>query len=212
MGAPIEGIRNPTRPISLSQRASLPPFTVTTTRCETARRTPLLPIRCCGAQRRVPSTGMEATVLDMARRKAHIHSAESKTEGGPTTHHRTTLTATVPTPARNHTPIKASQPTGLTSQQTTGQSISVLLGRNITTTVELRFLNGRNPKTCWRESRDRRTPPRWHPTVSPRTGTTDKRPCKTELQPRALQLTSLPPTRVPPSRPPCPPPPLLLRA
>lgn len=197
MGATTEGIHNPIRPINLNQRASPAAFTVTT-RCAMAHQTPHPLTRCCDGQTKVLSADME-TVQGMARQKP-LTQLE-----GPTALLRRTLTTTAPTMAPTRTQLRASLQTG--TQQTTGQNTSAPLGRSTTITVELRSPNGRSPKTCWRGNNDRKTQSRWRRTVSPRTWTTDKRPCRTKPQQRPHQGTS--PQHPTPAIPPLP---LLLRA
>lgn len=184
MGAPTEGIHNPIRPINLSQRASPAAFTVTK-RCVMARRIPHPLTRCCDAQTKVLSADMQ-TAQDMARQRPPTQLEEKM---GPAVLLRRTLTTTAPTMAPTRMRLRASLQTGTRTQQTTGPNTSVPLGRNTTTTVELRSPSGRSPRTCWRENNDRKTQSRWRQTVSPGTWTTDKRPCRTKPQ-RPLQGTS----------------------
>lgn len=199
MGATTEGIRNPIRPINLSQRASPAAFIVTT-RCVMAHRIPHPLTSCCDDQMKVLSADME-TAQAMERQKLPTHSEEKM---GQAALLRRTLTTTAPTTSLTLMPLRASLQTGIRTQQMTGQNISVPLGRSTTTTVELKSPSGRSPRTCWRENNDKKTQSRWRQTVSPGTWTTDRRPCRTKPHQRQLQGTS--PHHPTPAIPPLPPP------
>lgn len=200
MGAPTEGILSPIRLLSTHPRVTR---ITDMRRCATVMM-PLHHARCCGDQ--TVQTINTWTTLAMAEQKPSIHTeGESEKEGPVYLLKRTPITTalcTAPTPIR----IPTNHQTRHLNRQMIGLNTSVLQGRSTTTTAGQRCLSGRNPKSGWRENKDRKRQPRrlqWS-TVSLKTGTTGVRPCR--LHPPATPALSLqlPQRSLPHSHPPLP--------
>lgn len=203
MGA-TEGILSPTRLLSTHRRVTLEVITGMR-RCETPQM-PLPPARCFDDLTALITN--TSTVQGTVERRQSTPIEPEREMEEPVILHKKTRTTTVPTIAQTHIlTLAASLQTHPMSRGTTGQSTSAPLGRSTITTAGQRSPSGRSLKSGWRESSGRRRPLRLRLLiVSPKTGTTDGRPCK-RLQPLASQLLNQARwrsqrRRPPPSRPP----------
>lgn len=181
MGA-TEEILSPIRLLNTHPRA-IQEGTTVMTRCA-ATRMSLLHAKCSGGLIALKTNTVTARATAEARLSTHTE-PETGMEG-PVIHHMRIPTTTVPFTAPTLTLTLARPQTHLTTRATTGLSTSVPLERSTTTTAGQRCRSGRSQKSGSRESNGRKNPQRrqWS-TVSPKTETTEERPCR--HQPRALE-------------------------
>lgn len=158
------------------------------TRRRATRRTSLPRARWSGGPTARRTSTRTAWATAGPRRSTRTAS-ESGTEEPVILHKKTT---TAPSIAPTLTLTLARPPTHHMSLAMTGQNTSAPPERNTITTAGQRCPSGRSPKNGWRENRGKRRRQRllWS-TVSPRTGTTEGRPCKQQQRPALLDRSRL---------------------
>lgn len=149
-----EEILSPIRLSNTHPRATQEGTTVMR-RCETPQM-PLHPAKCSGGLTALRTNTLTARAT--VERRLSTHTGPGTGKEGPVFPHKKTLTTTVPFIAPTHILTQARHLTQPMSQGKTGQNTSALLGRSTITIAGQRSPSGRNPKSGWNESTDRKRP------------------------------------------------------
>lgn len=178
MAVTTEGTPNPTRLSNIHQRDTQAVVITVMTKCETLQIH--LPQTRCEDQTALKNM---LTVLDMGRPRVCTFTGSEREMGGPAFLHKKIPITTVLFIAQIHILLlQARHLILLMSQQMTGQSISVPRAKNTIITAEQKYPSGRNRKSGWKGNNARRSPVKWQLIVSPKTETTEEKPCKPQLR------------------------------